>query len=88
MTSSNAQVWHTKHILLNNLGGKRSLVMKFGQFMQYYKKKNFIKKFFEKCGLETSSRLFLIFKESSVKKILWRSAWWFGQILTDLLLHI
>ena len=33
----------------------------------------FIKKFYEKCGLETSSRPFLIFKESSVKKILWRS---------------
>ena len=32
----------------------------------------FIKKFYEKCGLETSSRPFLIFKESSVKKILWR----------------
>ena len=37
MTSSNAQAWNTKHILLNNLGSKRSLVMKFGQFMQYYK---------------------------------------------------
>ena len=33
-----------------------------------------LKKFYEKCGLETSSRSFLIFKESSVKKILWRSA--------------
>ena len=37
MTSSNAQAWNTKHILLNNLGSKHSLVMKFGQFMQYYK---------------------------------------------------
>ena len=37
MTSSNAQAWNMKHILLNNLGSKRSLVMKFGQFMQYYK---------------------------------------------------
>ena len=37
MTSSYAQAWPTKHILLNNLGSKRSLVMKFGQFMQYYK---------------------------------------------------
>ena len=27
----------------------------------------FIKKFYEKCGLETSSRPFLIFRESSVK---------------------
>ena len=30
----------------------------------------FIKKFYEKYGLETSSRPFLIFKKSSVKKIL------------------
>ena len=29
MTSSNAQAWHTKHILLNNLGSKHSLVVKF-----------------------------------------------------------
>ena len=68
MTSSNAQAWNTKHILLNNLGSKRSLVMKFDQFMQYYKRKFFIKKFYEKCGLKTSSRPFLIFKESSVKR--------------------
>ena len=88
MTSSNAQAWNTKHILLNNLGSKRSLVMKFGQFMQYYKIIFFIKKFYKKCGLETSSRPSLIFKKSSVKKILWRSASWFGQILIYLLLHI
>ena len=37
MTSSNAQAWNTKHILLNNLGSKHSLVMKFGRFVQYYK---------------------------------------------------
>ena len=47
-----------------------------------------IKKLYEKCGFETSSWPFLIFKISSVKKILWRSACWFGQILIDLLLHI
>ena len=88
MMSSNAQAWNTKQILLNNLGSKRSLVMKFGQFMQYYKIFFFIKKLYEKCGLETSSRLFLIFTESSVKKILWRSVCWFGQILIDLLLQI
>ena len=28
----------------------------------------FIKKLYEKCGLETSSRPFLIFKESSLKR--------------------
>ena len=37
MTSSYAQAWNTKHMLLNNLGNKRILVMKFGQFIQYYK---------------------------------------------------
>ena len=48
----------------------------------------FIKKFYEVFGLETSSRPFLILKELSVKKILWRSACWFGQIFKDLLSHI
>ena len=84
MTSSNAKAWNTKHMLLNNLGSKRSLVMKFGQFMQYYKIIFFIKKFYEICGQETSSRPFLIFEESSLKKILWRSACWFGPILINL----
>ena len=31
-------------MLLNNLGSKHSLLMKFGQFMSYYKRKKFIKK--------------------------------------------
>ena len=51
MTSSNAK-HETRDTLLNNLGGKRSLVMKFGQFMQYCKIIFFIKKLYEKCGLE------------------------------------
>ena len=63
-----------RNILLNNLESKCSLVIKFGQFMQYYKITFFIKEFYEKCVQETSSRAFLIFKESSVEKILWRSA--------------
>ena len=63
----------TRNTLLNNLGSKCSLVIKFGQFMQYYKIIFFIKKFYKKCGRETSFRPFSIFKESSVKKILWRS---------------
>ena len=42
--------------------------MEFGQFVYYYNIKIFIKKFNEKCGLETSSRPFLIFKETSVKE--------------------
>ena len=43
--------------------------MKFGQFMYYYKGKIFIKRFYVKCVLETSSSSFLILKESSVKGI-------------------
>ena len=38
--------------------------------------------------IETSSRPFLVFKESSIKRILRRSACWFEQILILLLLHI
>ena len=75
-------------ILLNNLGSKRSLGKKFSQFMWYYALNFFIKKFYEKCGLETSSRPFLIFKESSVKRILRKSACWLGQISIALLLHV
>ena len=67
MTSSNAQAWNTKHVLLNNLESKCSLIMKFDQFMQYYKIIFLTEKFCEKCGLETSSRAFLIFKKSSKK---------------------
>ena len=59
--------------LLTNLGSKHSLVMKFCQFMQYYKTKRFTKKLYEKWTLETSSRPFLIFKESSMKMNLRRS---------------
>ena len=38
--------------------------MKFGQFMLLMLQNNFFyQKLYEKCGLETSSRLFLTFKE-------------------------
>ena len=68
MMSSNAQAWNMKHILLINLRGKHSLVMTFVQFMQYCKRKFFIKKFYEKCGLETSFRYFLISKKMLCEK--------------------
>ena len=54
------------HILLNNLESKHSFGKKFGQFIQFYKK-IFIKKIYKKCGLETSYKSFLIFKESFLK---------------------
>ena len=47
----------------NNLGSKHSLLIKFGQFMSYSKINNFIKKFYKKRGLETSSRPFCVCKE-------------------------
>ena len=39
--------------------------MKFGQFMSYGKRKNFIKKLYQNCGLKTSSRPFFVCKELS-----------------------
>ena len=85
MTSSNVLVWNTKHILLNSLGSKQILVMTFGQFMWKYKTKYyFIKKLCENFGLKTSSRPFVIFKESSVKRFLRRPACWFRSILVAL----
>ena len=41
-----------KYISLNNLGSKYSLLMKFGQFLPHYKRKNFIKKYYKNCGLK------------------------------------
>ena len=40
-------------------------LMKFGQFMSYYKRKNLIRKFYKKFGLKTSSRSFCVCKELS-----------------------
>ena len=37
--------------------------MKFGQFMSYYKRKNFVKKFNKNCDLKASSRPFRVWKE-------------------------
>ena len=53
------------NILLNNLGNKLSLLMKFGQFVSYYETKNFIKKFHKIFDLETSSRPFCVYKKLS-----------------------
>ena len=58
-----------KYISLNNLGSKYSLLITFGQFMSYYKSKNFIKNFYKNCDLKTSSRPFCVCKEWSVTSI-------------------
>ena len=55
-----------KYILLINLGIKHSLVIKFGQFM--WKIIFFINIFYEKCGLETSSKPFFNLLEISKSK--------------------
>ena len=41
--------------------------MKFGQFMSYSKRNNFIKKFYKKCGLKTSS--YCVYKELTATSI-------------------
>ena len=43
--------------------------MKFGQFMSYSKKNNFIKKFYKKCILETSSKPFCVRKELTTTSV-------------------
>ena len=65
VTSSNALAWNKKYTLVNNLESKHSLLMKFGQFMSYYKRKKFMKKFHQNCDLKTGSRLFCICYELS-----------------------
>ena len=51
---------NTFHWSLNILGIKYSLLMKFGQFISYYIRKNFIKKFYKNC------RPFCVCKEWSI----------------------
>ena len=75
MTSSNAYAWNKKYILLNNLGSKHCPLMKFGQFMSYFKRNNFFKKFYKNCGLKTSSGPFFVCKEVSTTSIRKRNFW-------------
>ena len=58
-----------KCILLNNLGSKHSALTKFGQFMSYYKRKDFIKKFYKNCDLKTSPRPICVCKDLSTTSI-------------------
>ena len=51
------------------LGGKHSQLIKFGQFMSYYRRKNFVKEFLKNCDLKTSSRPFCVCKELSTNSI-------------------
>ena len=47
-----------------------SLLMKFAQFISYYKRKSFIRKFYKTCDLKTSSTLFCVCKE--LNKTYWK----------------
>ena len=47
MTPYNAEAWNEEKTLPNNFGGKHILVIKFGQFVQYYKRKYCIQKFYK-----------------------------------------
>ena len=44
--------------------------MKFGQFMSYYKRKKFIKKFYKNYNLKNSSRPFCAWKEK--RNLYWK----------------
>ena len=59
-----------------------SLLMKFGQFMSYYKRKIFIKKFYNNCDLKTSSRPFfaMILSTTSIRK--WN--FWINLLILDI----
>ena len=48
-----------KYIFLYNLESKNSLLMKFGQFISYYKGKTFVKIFYKNCDLKTSFQALL-----------------------------
>ena len=61
MTSSNVQTRNKKIVLLNNLGRKHSLAMKFDRFRFQNKRKNFIKNSAKNMTPETSSRFFYYF---------------------------
>ena len=58
-----------KYILQNNIGCKHGLLMKFGQFVLYPKRNNFIKDLHKKCGLKPSSRPFRVCKVLSTSSI-------------------
>ena len=53
---------------ISNLGNKDSL-LKLGQFMSYYKGKFFLKKILQESRLETSSRLFCVYKKLSATSV-------------------
>ena len=68
-----------KYILLNNLGIKQILLMKFDRFTSHYTRKKLVKKFYKKCYLNTTSKPFCVCKELSTTSIGTWNLW--GQLL-------
>ena len=58
-----------KYILLNNLGSKHGLLMKFRLFMSCSQRNNFNRKVCKKYGLKTSFRPFRVCKELTTASI-------------------
>ena len=54
------------HILPNISQSKGDMTMKFGQLMEYNKRKIFLQKFCRKWGIETSTRPLFIFQKSLI----------------------
>ena len=65
------------------MGTKRSLLIKFGQFISYYKRKK-IKNVYKICNLKTNSKPFCVCKELSTKAI---EKWifWRNLLILDML---
>ena len=56
---------------MSNLGSKHSPLMKFGQFMSYYKRKRFNRKLYQNYSLKTSPRLFFVLQKI-VHNLYWK----------------
>ena len=69
MTSSNAYASNKEYFLLDNLGHKHSLLMKFDQFISYYRRKKLIKTFYKNYSLKTSFRPFRVCKKLNTNSI-------------------
>ena len=72
--TSNAQSWNTKYILLSNFGSKHSLVMKFGQFMKYYKMQLLSKKYIKNVSLVCKRHKHHILTSETLWRVLWTSS--------------
>ena len=90
MTSSNVQTRNKKIVLLNNLGSKHSLAMKFGRFRFQNKRKNFIKNFAKNMTRKLVPDSFIIFINNKARsyipsfKGLRKSLYWYFLVILAL----